>query len=94
MSNKYSNGGYDNGSVMILVSTTDMCDTYNLFDPNYNDRCEDEPIQQKTQGTSCFLLVSNMITHSIPYEWVDIDCVHELRTIIRLSYNSFILMHL
>ena len=74
---------------MILISTTDMCDTYQLFDPNYNDRCDHEPIQQKGQGTSCFLLASDMITHCMPYEWVDIDCVHELRTVIRLSYISF-----
>ena len=92
MSNEYNNGGYDNvGSVMILVSTTDMCDKYQLFDPNYNDRCDHEPIQQKAQGTSCFLLASDMITHCMLYEWVDIDCVHELRTIIRLSYNSITL---
>ena len=76
---------------MILVSTTDMYDTYQLFDPNYNDRCDHEPIQQKAQGTSCFLLASDMITYCMLYEWVDIDCVHELRTIIRLSYNSFFL---
>ena len=90
MSNEYSNGGYDNiGSVMILVSTTDMCDTYQLVDPNYNDKCDHEPIQQK--GTSCFLLASDMITHCMLYEWVDIDCVHELKTIVRLSYNSLFL---
>ena len=90
MSNDYNNKGYDNiGSVMILVSTSDMCETYQLFDPNYNDRWDHEPIQQKAQGTSCFLLASDMITNWMLYEWVDIDCMHELRTLIRLSYNSF-----
>ena len=79
---------------MIFVSITDMCDTYQLFHPNYNDRCDHEPIQQKAQGTSCFLLASDMITYCMPYELADIDCVHELRTIIRLSYNSFYLYHL
>ena len=64
MSNEYSNEGYDNiGSVIILVSTTDMYDTYQLFDPNYDDRCDHEPILQKAQGTSSFLLASDMITH-------------------------------
>ena len=92
MSNEYSNRGYDNvGSVMILISTTDMCDTYQLFDPNYNDRCVHTSIQLKAQGISCFLLASDIITHCMPYEWVDIDCVQQLRAIKRLSYNSFFL---
>ena len=47
------------------------------------------PYSRKLKVPHVLLLGSDMITHCMPYEWVDIDCVHELRTIIRLSYNSF-----